>query len=185
MYLQLMSDLGSDWMVLYNGPRCGASAPDHLHCQAIPRGRLPIEREIEEETRLEVVPSLGIDGFYRVRDVGREVVMLTGDEPDTLNDSLKVYLDKLKKARSTDDEPMLNIAGSQVRGGWRLLIFPRRKHRPDVFFHEGGARIVVSPAVVEMAGVIVTPIKKDFERIDAAVVESIYKEVSLQAAQYP
>jgi hypothetical protein len=186
VYLQLMADLGSNWTVLYNGPKCGASAPDHLHFQAIPRGRLPIEQEIEENERLEMKSQRGRTSLFRVRNAGREVVMLAGDGPKALDEALWAYINGLKKASSAndaDDEPMLNVAGSYLRGAWVLLIFPRRKHRPDVFFREGDARIVVSPAAVEMAGVIVTPVQRDFERVDAAMIKNIYREVSLPDGQ--
>ena len=75
---------------------------------------------------------------------------------------------------------MMNIAGFREERKWRLLIFPRRKHRPDAFFREGEARIVVSPGLIDMGGVLVTPMEKDFERLDAAAVEAIYGEVSLE-----
>jgi hypothetical protein len=67
------------------------------------------------------------------------------------------------------------------RGVWRLVVFPRRKHRPDAFFRPGDARVVVSPAVVEMGGILVTPFARDFERLDSAAVEAIFEEVSLEA----
>jgi Domain of unknown function (DUF4922) len=186
VYLQLMADLGPDWTALYNGPKCGASAPDHLHFQAIPRGKLPIEQEIEEDERLEMKAQRGRAGLFRVKNAGREVVMLSGDDPKALDEALRAYIDSLKEASSivgADDEPMLNIAGSYLGAVWRLLVFPRRKHRPDVFFREGDSRIVVSPAVVEMAGVIVTPVQRDFKRVDAAMIENIYREVSLPDGQ--
>lgn len=183
--LQLMADLGSDWTVLYNGPKCGASAPDHLHFQAIPRGKLPIEREIEEDQRLEIVMQRDRARLYRVKDAGRQVAVLAGDHAETLDIMLTRYLDRLKKVSHIDDEPMFNIAGSHINGAWRLFIFPRRKHRPDVFFREGDARIVVSPAIAEMAGIIVTPIERDFKRLDAAMIENIYREVSLPDGQSP
>ena len=31
------------YTTMYNGPSCGASAPDHLHFQAIPYGNLPLK----------------------------------------------------------------------------------------------------------------------------------------------
>jgi hypothetical protein len=74
---------------------------------------------------------------------------------------------------------MLNIAGYHIEGKWCLVIFPRRKHRPDAFFLEGEARVVVSPGVIDMGGLVITPVEKDFHRLDAAVVEAIYAEVSL------
>jgi len=63
---------------------------------------------------------------------------------------------------------------------WRLLIFPRRKHRPDAFFKEGDAKVVVSPGVIDMGGLLITPVEKDFERLDATTVKDIYGEVSLE-----
>jgi hypothetical protein len=84
----------------------------------------------------------------------------------------------LKKVITTEDEPMVNIAGFYEGGSWHIALFPRKKHRPDAFFKEGDERIVVSPGVVEMAGILVTPMERDFERLDAATVEGIYQEVS-------
>jgi hypothetical protein len=84
----------------------------------------------------------------------------------------------LKKVIPTEDEPMVNIAGFREGASWHVALFPRQKHRPDAFFREGDERIVVSPGVVEMAGVVVTPMERDFERLDATSVEAIYKEVS-------
>jgi hypothetical protein len=179
-FLRLAADFGSGWTVLYNGPRCGASAPDHLHFQAIPAGRLPVERELAQEERLALVSRADGVPLYRVGRMGREVIMLEGDDPDTVKRALSGYIDDLKKHTLTREEPMLNCAGFHDAGTWRLAVFPRRKHRPDVFFKEGDERVVVSPAVVEMAGVVVTPVERDFTRLDASAVEAIYREVSLE-----
>jgi hypothetical protein len=86
----------------------------------------------------------------------------------------------MKKVLITDEEPMMNIAGFYGEGKWRLVIFPRRKHRPEAFFRQGDARIVVSPGVIDMGGLVITPVKIDFERLDAPAVEGIYEEVSLE-----
>ncbi|MGZ3567941.1 MAG: DUF4922 domain-containing protein, partial [Thermodesulfobacteriota bacterium] len=72
-------------------------------------------------------------------------------------------------------------AGSYSEKKWRLIIFPRRKHRPDIFFKEGDARVVVSPGVIDMGGVLITPVVKDFERLNATAVENIYREVTLES----
>jgi hypothetical protein len=89
------------------------------------------------------------------------------------------FFTALKEVITTEDEPMVNIAGFHDGGSWHIALFPRQKHRPDAFFKEGDERIVVSPGVVEMAGVLVTPMERDFERLDAATAEGIYREVSL------
>ena len=178
--LQLTADFGSGWVILYNGPKCGASAPDHLHFQAAPSGQMPIEKEIKRAKRLTLM--IQVDGvlLHRVRDLGREVILLEGDDPMAVGRALKEFLDALKKVLLIDEEPMLNIAGFYEQRIWRLVIFPRRKHRPDAFFREGDARVVVSPGVIDMGGVLITPVQKDFDRLDGALVESIFREVSLE-----
>jgi ribosomal protein S18 acetylase RimI-like enzyme len=179
-FLQLIVDFGSGWMVLYNGPKCGASAPDHLHFQAAPSGQMPIEKEIREEKRLTLMKK--VDGvlFYCAKNLGREVTLLEGDDPRAVEIALKKYLAALKKVCLIEEEPMLNIAGYHEKRKWRLAIFPRRKHRPDVFFKDGDARVVVSPGVIDMGGLIITPMKKDFEGLEGTAVKGIYKEVSLE-----
>ena len=178
-FLQLMADFGPGWMVLYNGPRCGASAPDHLHFQAAPSGQMPIEKEIREGKRLTLMKQVDNVLLYRVRNLGREVIILEGNEPMAVGGAFKGFLNVLKKVLLIDEEPMMNIAGFYEERRWRLVIFPRRKHRPDSFFREGDARVVVSPGVIDMGGILITPIEKDFDRLDAAAVEGIYGEVSL------
>jgi len=179
--LQLMVDFGSEWMVLYNGPKCGASAPDHLHFQAAPSGQMPIEKEIWEENRLTLMTQVAGVLLYRVSDLGREAILLEGGDPKAVRNAFNAYLNGLKKALFIDEEPMMNMAGFYEERKWRLVIFPRRKHRPDVFFKEGDTRVVVSPGVIDMGGLLITPVEKDFERLDATAVEDIYREVSLEA----
>jgi ribosomal protein S18 acetylase RimI-like enzyme len=179
-FLQLMVDFSSGWTVLYNGPRCGASAPDHLHFQAAPSGQIPIEKETLEEKRLTLMTQVKNVLLYHVRDLGREVVILEGDDPMDVGSAFKGFLKALKKILLIDEEPMMNIAGFYKERKWRLVIFPRRKHRPDIFFKDGDARVVVSPGVIDMGGLLITPVEKDFDRLDGASVEGIYGEVSLE-----
>ncbi|MCJ7782939.1 MAG: DUF4922 domain-containing protein, partial [Desulfobacterales bacterium] len=117
--------------------------------------------------------------LYHLRDLGREVIILEGDDPMAVGSVFRVFLNALKKVLLIDEEPMMNIAGFQKDGKWRLVIFPRQKHRPEAFFREGNARVVVSPGVIDMGGLLITPVEKDFERLDGADVENIYREVSL------
>lgn len=179
-FLQLMADFGPGWTVLYNGPRCGASAPSHLHFQAVPKGRLPIEAELLERARLLLITQFDGVSLYQCKNLGREAIVLEGRERIPLSDAFEKIVVALKEVLCTDEEPMMNVAGSATEEGWRFVVFPRRKHRPAVFFREGDSRVVVSPGVVEMAGVIVTPVERDFEGLDAKIVEGIYEEVSLE-----
>ncbi|NWF91628.1 MAG: GNAT family N-acetyltransferase [Syntrophaceae bacterium] len=180
LFLRLMADFGPGWILLYNGPKCGASAPDHLHFQAAPSGEMPIEKQVREEKRLSMLRKVDHALCYRVKDLGREVIILEGDEATVVERAFRDFLNALKKVLLTDEEPMINIAGLYEERRWRLLIFPRRKHRPEVFFREGDARILVSPGAIDMGGLLITPLEKDFIRLDAAQVESIYREVSME-----
>jgi len=179
-FLKLMADLGSDWAVLYNGPKCGASAPDHLHFQVGPSGKMPIENGIRDGSGLTLVAQVKGISLYRIRDVGREVIILEGDNPVVIGEVFKSFLNGLKEVLLVDDEPMVNIAGFYKGKKWYLVIFPRRKHRPDAFFKEGNDRIVVSPGVIDMAGLLITPVERNFYQLDGADIEDMYKEVSLE-----
>jgi len=181
-FFQFMVDFGSGWTILYNGPKCGASAPDHHHFHAARSGEMPIEKEILDKKRLVLMKKVERVLLYRVKNAGRETLILEGDDPVAVGHLFKDYLSSLKKVLSTDEEPMINMAGFYGKKRWRLMVFPRRKHRPDAFFKEGDNRIVVSPGVIEMGGLLVTPMEKDFERLDETAVESIYEEVSLEGA---
>jgi hypothetical protein len=177
--LRLMVDLGSNWTILYNGPECGASAPDHLHFQAVLSGQMPVEEEIKETKRLKNITE--VDGilFSRVRNTGREIVVVEGDNPASLAGAFRTILSALKKTLSLDTEPMINIIGFSSKKRLCVAIFPRAKHRPDAFFREGEDRLMISPAVVEMGGILVAPVEKDFEALNALIVEDIFREVSL------
>jgi hypothetical protein len=179
-FLQLMADLGPGWMTLYNGPRCGASAPDHLHFQIIPSGQMPIEQEILKKKRLLLMKKIEGVFFYRIGNLGREVLLLEGEEMTALDHVFLKYLNGLKKVLKIEVEPMINMVGYCRDAKFRLLIFPRRKHRPGLFFKPEDERRVISPGVIDMGGVLITPVEKDFKELTGSMVESIFEEVSLE-----
>jgi hypothetical protein len=192
-FLQLMDDFGEDWTVLYNGPRCGASAPDHLHFQVVPADRMPLEKEIVEKGKLALMKRTENVDVYRADNLGREVVVLKGNSPRDLFVPFTSCLAGLAgcfaaappvgRLGGVAAEPMVNLAGFHKGGKVILMIFPRRAHRPAAFFLPGDERIAVSPAVVEMGGIIVTPAVKDFIRLNAGIIEGIYREVSVDAGK--
>ncbi len=178
--LQLMSDFGPGSSVLYNGPRCGASAPDHLHFQVVPAGQMPIEKELRLE-RPAFRRRTGGVSVYRPKGVGRRVVIMDGPGPDAVGEALHALVKGLGIVLRTDLEPMMNLVCLRREHAYTVLVFPRAKHRPDAFYLEGEGRLAISPAVVEMGGIMVTPLERDFERLDSALVEQIFNEVSLDA----
>ena len=140
---------------------------------------MQIEKDIREQKRLVLTKQVEGVLLHRMQGLGREAVILEGEDPVAVAAAFNGFLKALKKSLLLDEEPMMNLVGLHEEGKWRLVIFPRRKHRPDAFFKEGNDRVVVSPGVIDMAGVLVTPVERDFERLDAAAVEGIYREVSL------
>ena len=141
---------------------------------------MPVEKEVRREKQRHLSRKIGGVRLYRLGGLGREVILLEGDDPIIVGNVFKMFLNSLKKVLQIDEEPMINIAGFQKGEKGCLVIFPRRKHRPEAFFREGDARIVVSPGVIDMGGLLITPVEKDFERLDGADVENIYREVSLE-----
>jgi len=141
---------------------------------------MPIEKEILEEKRRYLVKKQEGVSLFRIRDLWRELILLEGKEPVPLEDAFKRYLSALKRVLDIDEEPMINIAGYHDRATFRLLIFQRRKHRPDVFYKTGEERVVISPGVIDMGGLLITPVEKDFKRLNEMAVESICQEVSME-----
>ncbi|OPY93550.1 MAG: Acetyltransferase (GNAT) family protein [Syntrophaceae bacterium PtaU1.Bin231] len=175
-YLLLCRDLGRRWDVLYNGPRCGASAPDHLHFQVIPSGILPLSAAAGAGPFVGRAEGVSVSIF---RNFGYGAVVLTsGDLP-----SLLKVLDRLREALppagAEGEEPMFNALGRHDGKFWRLVVFPRRKHRPDIFHREEGERLLVTPGAFEMSGLVVVPRENDFFRIDKPRLLQILREVAL------
>ena len=178
-FLSLAKDFSPDLTVLYNGPECGASAPDHMHFQAGPSGLIPVERDAEDKQRRILQKKDGVVSFLTLRSYGRGVILLESEDERELESCIQKLLGRMKRIVHAKNEPMLNMLCSFRRNTWRVIIFPRRKHRPNVYFQDGEARMVISPAAVDIGGLIIAPIEKDFLKIDAKLIEDIYKEVSV------
>ncbi|MCL4706466.1 DUF4922 domain-containing protein [bacterium] len=177
--LKLAREFSPQFSVFYNGPRCGASAPDHLHFQACPSQIIPVETQILEPGRSTLAKKLPGVTLHTSEELGREILLLIGSDKSAMTTALARMIKAMKEAMADPGEPMMNIICTFREGYYRVIIFPRRKHRPEVYFREGEDRILVSPASVDMGGLIVTPIEKDFLRLDAEQVANIYREVSI------
>jgi hypothetical protein len=152
------------YFVIYNGPECGASAPDHMHFQAGSRVLLPIEKE-----------TAGMAGIT-VPNYARNVFLFHGQDRSALIERMDRAIDLLAETTGIRGEPMVNIAVFHERGEWITYLFPRKKHRPEVF-HTG--ELTVSPASIDFCGIFVVPLARDFERITGDAVAAIFREVTL------
>jgi len=174
--LSLAEELPS-FTVFYNGPQCGASAPDHFHFQAGNTGFMPIENDFTGGRHAKLVS--GRDGMEIWLWTGykRGIVTLAGNEKDTLAGYFGKLFEKLSDLQPGRPEPMVNILAGHSASGWIIHIIPRKKHRPSQFFNEGESQILVSPAAVDLGGVIITPREEDFNRITKGDVEDIFSQV--------
>jgi hypothetical protein len=157
------------YFVIYNGPECGASAPDHLHFQAGSRQLFPIEQD-----------TAGLTGVS-VPNYARKVLLFRGPDRSGLIDQMDCAIDLLAEITGKRAEPMVNIAVFYQSGEWVTYLFPRGKHRPEVF-HRG--ELTVSPASIDLCGIFVVPLARDFERITADAIAAIFREVTLPDAQF-
>jgi hypothetical protein len=180
--LRLAADLGPRMILLYNGPRCGASAPDHLHFQAAPAGLLPVEAEVlEPRNRASVRQRKGIS-LWRTGGLGRGILVIEGRNEASVSSAFGEVIAALCRLNPSDDEPMLNLLCTHTGDVWRLIVFPRLKLRPAAYDNEGEGRLLISPGAADMGGLIITPIKKDFLALDQKLIEGIFHEVALDDA---
>jgi hypothetical protein len=180
--LELAKDLSPDFDVFYNGPRAGASAPDHLHFQAAPAGVLPVEKELSACRNPKPLESTDGVSIYQAEIPQRTVIIIEGKKMERVEAALLTIMEKLKTGFQPPDEPMLNLLCSHRGGSWRLVLFLRKKHRPDAYYLTCRKRILISPGLVDMAGLVITTVEKDFSTLDAPTMENIYREVSLDPA---
>jgi hypothetical protein len=178
--LDLSKDLSKHYSVIYNGPRCGASAPDHLHFQAGDKYFMPIDdefhqiknefgEEIFEDDDLSVFAiDDGLRKFVSIESLDKELIVTT------FNKFYKNYSGLINEKQ----EPLMNlISFYEEEYGWRVIIFLRAKHRPAVFFAEDESKMLVSPAAIDLGGVCVFPREEDFNRIIKEQIADIFREV--------
>jgi ATP adenylyltransferase/5',5'''-P-1,P-4-tetraphosphate phosphorylase II len=168
---RLARALGDERFVLYNGPRCGASAPDHFHFQCGRARDLPI-----------FTHSL-IDGHVgeQVLEAGnRTALHIRHAQADVATAAVERALGVLRMAAPDEDEAMVNVLSSWRHDHYVTLIFPRTRHRPDAFYARS-RRLAISPAALEMAGLVVVSDRDQFDEVDSAMLESIFGEVCVGA----
>lgn len=183
--LSLAQDLGSSYFVLYNGPQCGASAPDHLHFQACARDLLPIESNLfRDEPVLDEDCSYCEDTarntfeLFTLGGCGRSVVVFRGGDSNEVAHWVYRVVEELA-AQTDRSEPLINLICTYDPRLWTVYLFPRSNHRPRSFYAEGDERLVVSPGAIDMAGVVVVPAREHFDKIDTERLTQIFKEVSM------
>ena len=174
--------LHSELMVFYNGPKCGASAPDHLHFQAGTSGVLPLQTNWQRLSRnLTDVISLNDEEKISVLSdflVPAFVIISKSEDSD---EGLFHRLYRSMPMRGDESEPMMNIIAWRKGDEFISVVIPREKHRPDAYFAEGEAQMMVSPGALDMAGLIITPREEDFSKINLDKATALLCECGISA----
>lgn len=169
--------LHSDLMVFYNGPKCGASAPDHLHFQAGTNVILPLQTNWQRLSRnlTDIISLNDEEKISEVRDfiVPAFVIISKSAESD---ETLFRRLYKAMPQRGDETEPMMNIISWRKGEEFISVVIPREKHRPEAYFAEGDAQFVVSPGALDMSGLIITPREEDFRKLTEEKALSLLQE---------
>ncbi len=176
-----------DFTIFYNGSKCGASAPDHFHFQAGSRDFMPIDYEvsllISNNAKL-LKEHEGVSIYAVANGYLRNLLVLTSFSMEKLNDIFLEILEKLNEVDEIYEEPMINVLVSFVKGEWHVILFPREKQRPLQYYAEGENQILISPASVELGGVVVLPRKEDFIKIKENDLVDVYHQVSIDGTKF-
>ncbi|MEG1562670.1 MAG: DUF4922 domain-containing protein [Bacteroides sp.] len=176
-----LADTMNGYAVFYNGPRCGASAPDHAHFQAVSKAFLPLVSEWRRR-KGDCLGRCGAATLWSLpADPRHPLFIESANRIDTEQLFGRIY--QALDVPDGDREPMMNVlawvASDSIDSHWVVCVFPRTKHRPACYTAEGDANCLISPASVDLAGVFITPREADFERITAGDITRILTEVCL------
>ncbi len=185
--LEICKVLSRYYTVFYNGPKCGASAPDHLHFQAGSKNIMPIDFEflkLKSEYSNILLKNKNLI-LSAVDDGLRRFISIESHDKYLIENKFNKFYEEYKNISETSDEPMMNILSSYNQEfGWRVIIFLREKHRPSHYFAAEENRLLISPASVDLGGVLIIPLQKDFERITKNIIIEVCDEITLEKEKF-
>lgn len=174
-----MADKAPGLAFFYNGARAGASAPDHLHAQAVLASELPLIRIAEKFHKRDNRGFVSSDTF----GIDLPFVFISAviyPDAEGMNE-----LSKIGNAFGIDNvtlQPDHGLVNSffwiDREGLLRIIIIPRRKHRPNCYDVSDDTKLLISPGALDMAGIIVCPRLNDYERVGRKEISDIYSEVA-------
>ena len=168
-----------EMMVFYNGPQCGASAPDHAHFQAGTCGVLPLQMSWKRlSSNLTKIVSINDhEDISLIEDYHCTALLIRSRSQYGDEQLFRRLYDAMPEM---DPEPMMNIVAWRRDEDFLSVAFPRTKHRPDCYYAEGDEQYIISPGALDMAGLIITPRQEDFERLTPEKALSILDEITLK-----
>ena len=165
-------------MVFYNGPNCGASAPDHLHFQAGNKGFLPLIDDYNrwQESRAVVLDEIAGARLIQFSGALRKVLVI---ESETIDASVQLFEQLYQQlSEGLTEEPMMNVLGLFENEKWITFVLPRKAFRPSQYYAEGDDQLMISPAAIEMAGILITPVEDHFSKVTREIVSDIFLQIS-------
>lgn len=178
--MQLASEL-DEYTVFYNGPRCGASAPDHMHFQSGNSDFLTLGPALED-AELKTIATDGDAVLALVDSLPLKVFVIDAADPEAGQRLFARLYDAIPVPEG-EKEPMMNLLCYATAAGVRLVVIPRKRHRPSFYGTDGDDTMLLSPASVDMGGVFITPLEKDFNALDADKIQQVLDELCLSTAE--
>ena len=174
-----LAEAMDDYILFYNGPKCGASAPDHMHFQAGTKDFLPLMNDYKrlKATHAEVLVEAATFQLSRLNNYLRTVYCIESITMESARDAFEKLYNHFQEEEGV--EPMMNIVCLFEVDKWFTFVLPRKAFRPWQYTAEGEQQLLISPATVEMSGLFITPVESHFERITKENIVSIFEQVSL------
>jgi hypothetical protein len=179
MMLEIARDLPQN-IIIYNGPQCGASAPDHFHFQAVRKGHMPIEEDFSREGLCKQYTQYQRIAMYTWSNYLRKPITLQGKDAADLESVFGMIYRILQQDNASQEEPMMNILAGYFQNHWVIHIFPRERHRPDRYFETGERQLLLSPASIDMGGLLIMPREEDFIKITREDIEDVIRQVCIE-----
>lgn len=179
--LLISRDVGERYAVFYNGPKCGASLPEHLHFQIGNKDQLPIVNQVNLaiEKNANLVAATNKIKLISLNSLKRKAFVAESNNSVEILNFFSILNSFLKKVQTNIEEPKLNIVSLYDRNKWKVIIFLRKLHRPSYYYKPVEPQILVSPASIDMSGLIVAPRRGDLQKLTPEIIKEIYREVSI------
>lgn len=179
--LLISRDVGERYAVLYNGSKCGASLPEHLHFQIGNKDQLPIVDQVNFalDKNADIVAATNKIKIASINSFKRKSFVAESNDSVEILNFFSILNSFLKKVQTDIEEPKLNIVSLYDRKKWKVIIFLRKLHRPSCYYKTDESQILVSPASIDLSGLIVVPRKEDIEKLTSNIIKEIYREVSI------
>ena len=182
-YLTDMLDLAqamSDYLLFYNGPKCGASAPDHMHFQAGTKDFLPLVTDYKKlkDTHTDLLVTTEHMQLYQIKNYLRSVYCIESNNKASIQDAFNKLYAHFENEVSV--EPLMNIVCMYENDKWYVFVLPRKAFRPWQYEADKEQQLLISPATVEVGGIFITPVENHFEKIKQTDIEDILTQVCFQ-----